>query len=176
MTRALVVSDNHGDRTILEKIVEQWADRVDVLIHCGDSEIPAADPLMQQFVCVAGNNDIRLGYQADQNIMVAGQRFLVTHGHHYRVNFSMTPIMLKGAEEGADVICFGHTHQLFAATDRDMLLLNPGSISLPRGQYAKIGGTFAVIEATPDQFVVDFYNRRLQVQPRLHREFIREVR
>lgn len=176
MTKVLVVSDNHGDREILEKIVDTWHDRVDLMIHCGDSEIPATDPLMQNFTRVAGNNDWRLGYQADQEVLVGGQRFFITHGHHYQVNFSMTPLMLKGEAANADVVCFGHTHQLFAACERGMLLVNPGSISLPRGQYARIGGTFAVIGASADRFIVDFLNRQFQVQTDLHCEFKRKER
>ena len=83
--------------------------------------------------------------------------------------------MLKGAAAGADVVCFGHTHQLFAGVDRGILLVNPGSISLPRGQFATIGGTFAVVQVTPKQFTVDFYDRDCRVQTALHQEFNREV-
>ena len=107
MTTTLVISDNHGDRAILERIVAKWADHVDVMIHCGDSEIPATDPLMKNFLRVAGNNDWHLGYVADQEVVVNGCHFLVTHGHHDRVNFTLTPLMLKGAAAGADVVCFG---------------------------------------------------------------------
>lgn len=176
MTKALIISDNHSDRTILEKIINKWRTKVDLMIHCGDSEIPATDPLMQEFTRVAGNNDWHLGYSADQEILVGGQRFFVTHGHHYQVNFSMTPLMLKGRSVAADVVCFGHTHQLFAAVEQGMLLVNPGSISLPRGQYARIGGTFAIVEAADDHFTVDFLNRESKVQPALHCEFEREER
>ena len=175
MTTALDISDNHGDRAILERIVAKWADHVDVMIHCGDSEIPATDPLMKNFLRVAGNNDWHFGYVADQEVVVNGCHFLVTHGHHDRVNFTLTPLMLKGAAAGADVVCFGHTHQLFAGVDRGILLVNPGSISLPRGQFATIGGTFAVVQVTPKQFTVDFYDRDCRVQPALHQEFNREV-
>lgn len=172
--KALVISDNHGDRQILEQVVTAWQDKVDLMIHCGDSEIDEADPLMRNFTCVAGNNDWHLGYQPNQLVTVGGQHFFVTHGHHYRVNFSLTPLMLKGAEAGADVVCYGHTHQLAATTDRGMLLINPGSISLPRGQYASLRGTFAVVTASPDRFIVDYYNRRMEKQAALHLEFSRQ--
>lgn len=174
MTRALVISDNHGDRAILRAISTQWKDRVDVMIHCGDSELPASDPIMQPFYRVGGNNDWQLGYQDNQVLSFGGQRFFITHGHHDRVNFSMTPLMLRGQSAGADVVCFGHTHQLFAAVEGKMLLINPGSISLPRGRYAGIGGTFAVVEADRQRFLVDFFNRQSEIQPKLHREFSRQ--
>ncbi|MDO4903376.1 MAG: metallophosphoesterase [Limosilactobacillus sp.] len=174
MTKALIISDNHGDRQVLEDIVAKWADKVDVMIHCGDSEFPADDPLMQNFVRVAGNNDWNLGYDNDQETTVGGTHFFVTHGHHYQVNFTMTPLMLKGQSVAADVVCFGHTHQLMATVEKGMLLINPGSISLPRGQYAPIGGTFAIVDADADRFVVDFYNRQSQAQADLHLELNRK--
>lgn len=171
--KALVVSDNHGDRQILSQIVNKWQGQVDLMIHCGDSEIDSTDPLMKNFVGVAGNNDWHLGYPGDLVIEKAGQHFFITHGHHYRVNFTMTPLMLKGASTGADVICYGHTHQLWATVDHGMLVVNPGSISLPRGQYRDIGGTFAIIYADPRAFTVDFYDRQMHRVPDLHVEFSR---
>lgn len=176
MTKALIISDNHGDRAVLESVVQKWQNVVDVMIHCGDSEIPANDPLMKHFVRVAGNNDWHLGYENNQETVVDGCKFFVTHGHHYQVNFSMTPLMLKGESVKADVVCFGHTHQLAATMAKGMLLINPGSISLPRGQYISIGGTFAVVEITDRQFIVDFYDRQSEVQKDLHQEFSREER
>ena len=38
----LVVSDNHGDRQILVDLVNHFQEQVDLFIHCGDSELPAA--------------------------------------------------------------------------------------------------------------------------------------
>lgn len=174
MTKVLIVSDNHGDRAILSQLAERWKDKVELMIHCGDSGIPSDDPLMQSFTRVAGNNDWHLGYDPDQLVLVNGNRFLVTHGHHYGVNSSLTPLMLKGESVGADVVCFGHTHQLLATVERGMLMVNPGSISLPRGRYASLGGTFAIVELLPKNFVVDFYDRCSVRQPQLHCEFSRE--
>ncbi len=53
------------------------------------------------------------------------------------------------------------------------LYVNPGSISLPRGEYASIGGTFAIIEVLPDQMRVDFYDRELKKVAQLHQQFQR---
>ena len=45
--KALIISDNHGDSRILNDIKEQFAQDVDVLIHCGDSELKADSTAMQ---------------------------------------------------------------------------------------------------------------------------------
>ena len=37
--RYLVVSDNHGDREILVKLLDKYHANVDYFFHCGDSEL-----------------------------------------------------------------------------------------------------------------------------------------
>ncbi len=36
--KIVVVSDNHGDREIIQKIVDHYEGKVDGIFHCGDSE------------------------------------------------------------------------------------------------------------------------------------------
>lgn len=172
--KALIISDNHGDQLILEKVTTAFANQVDLLVHCGDSELPASSPLMEPFVAVAGNNDWHAGYPQDRLVSVGGVRVFATHGHHYQVNFSLTPLMLKGEEQGADIICYGHTHRRAVAVDQGILMINPGSISLPRGQDAEIGGTFALVEADAHRFIVDYYDRQCQPVADLHFIFPRK--
>ncbi|MBB1079853.1 metallophosphoesterase [Limosilactobacillus sp. STM2_1] len=171
--KILVVSDNHREEKILTKIIQQVGDKVDLLVHCGDSELlPDREP-MNRFKAVKGNNDYRLPYPTELMINQGTENVFVTHGHLQQVNFSLTPLMLTGEEKGASIICYGHTHQLGVAYDHKMLIVNPGSISFPRGEYAQIGGTFAIIKAQPTQFIVDFYDRQMKPVPQLHREFDR---
>lgn len=175
MMKALIISDNHGDQRILERVTQQWQEQVDLMIHCGDSEMAPTLPVMQRFkVAVLGNNDWGLDYPLEQTVVTAGQRIYATHGHRYQVNTTLTPLMLKGEEQGADLVCYGHTHQLAVTVESGMLIINPGSISLPRGQYARLGGTFAVVATTPDSFVVDYYDRKSQPVDGLHFVFNRK--
>lgn len=172
--KALVISDNHHDQAILTTVVDKMASQVDIMIHCGDSELAPNESPMTSFHAVKGNNDFNLDYPNEFSLQAGDERFFVTHGHRYRVNSTMTPLMLKGEETGATVVCYGHTHQLGVEYDQQMLIINPGSISLPRGQYMALGGTFAVVDCQPQHFVVDYYNRQLQVVPELHCEFDRK--
>lgn len=171
--KALVISDNHGDRKILKEIQAKFADQVDVLIHCGDSELPNDSGEMTNFHAVKGNNDWGLDYPSQLVFTVGGIKLLVVHGDHDQVNYSLTPLMLKSQSLGAQVVCYGHTHQLAVALEAGTLFINPGSISLPRGEYSRIGGTFAIVEVTKKQFIVDYYNRNCLPVPELHFEFNR---
>ena len=172
--KILVVSDNHREEKILTEIVQKMGKQVDLMIHCGDSELAPDQEPMSNFKAVKGNNDYGLSYPNELVINAAQEQLYLTHGHLQRVNFSLTPLMLTGQEKGASIVCYGHTHQLGAAYDHQMLIINPGSISFPRGEYAKLGGTFAIIDAQPEQFIVDYYNREMEAVPELHCEFRRQ--
>ena len=45
----LVVSDSHGDKAILQKLVTAYAGKVDLMLHCGDSELPVTDEVFKYF-------------------------------------------------------------------------------------------------------------------------------
>ncbi len=94
---------------------------------------------MSNFKAVKGNNDYGLSYPNELVINAGQEQLYITHGHLQRVNFSLTLQMLTGQEKGASIVCYGHTHQLGAVYDHQMLIINPGSISFPRGEYAKLG-------------------------------------
>lgn len=172
--KVLLVSDNHGDVQILKTIQERFAKRVDGMFHCGDSNVEPTDPVMARFQTVVGNTDWGLDYPKVITQTFGDQRITVTHGHLYQVNTTMTPLLLLAKETGADVLAYGHTHQLAVTVEDHRLLINPGSISQPRGQYAGIGGTFAIVEATPRRFEVQYYNRELRALPDLHFNFQRQ--
>ena len=171
--KALIVSDNHGDQKILKDIQDQFAKQVDVLIHCGDSELPNDSTEMTHFQAVKGNNDWGLNYPPQLTLTVKDVKFLVVHGDRDRVNYSLTPLMLKAQSLGVQVVCYGHTHQLAVSMDAGTLFINPGSISLPLGVYSRIGGTFAIVGITKKHFVVDYYNRNCSPISELHFEFNR---
>ena len=171
--KLLAVSDNHGDREILQTIFEAYGHQVDAIFHCGDSEMTQDDPLFKDVQVVKGNNDSGTDFPNEVQQMVDGTKIFMTHGHLYDVSMSLTRLDLKAREIGASVVLFGHTHRLAAEMSQGRLYVNPGSISLPRGEYASIGGTFAIIEVLPDQMRVDFYDRELKKVAQLHQQFQR---
>lgn len=171
--KILAVSDNHGDWQILQTIFAAYGDQVDAIFHCGDSEMTLDDPLFKGVQVVKGNNDFGTDFPNELQQVIGGTKILMTHGHLYDVSMSLTRLDLKAREVGASVILFGHTHQLAAEMSQGRLYVNPGSISLPRGEFASIGGTFAIVEVQPAQMAVDFYDRQLQKVDQFHQQFQR---
>ena len=88
---------------------------------------------------VPGNCDP--GSDAPQTVtpVIDGVRFMVTHGHRYRVKFGLMRIGLAALEAEAQAVLFGHTHQPCTESFENVLLFNPGAIGAG-------GGTYGILE------------------------------
>lgn len=171
--KILVISDNHGDQAILKTVFDGFRDQVDAIFHCGDSETDQTNPVFNNVAVVEGNNDPRGAFPDDVVQAVGNETVFMTHGDLYGVSMGLTHLSLKAQEVGATLAFFGHTHQLGAESEEGSVYVNPGSISLPRGEYASIGGTFAIVTSTPTAVQVDFYDRHLDRLPELQTNFER---
>ncbi|WP_125607671.1 metallophosphoesterase [Lapidilactobacillus bayanensis] len=172
--KLVVVSDSHGDEQILQVIVDHYQGQVDALIHCGDSELSWDDPLRQHFQIVQGNMDFDQNFPLTVTTEIAGQKILVVHGHRYGVNFGLEQLALLAQEQQADLVFYGHTHQLACAMNQQRLFLNPGSISQPRGRFVSLRGTYAVVEVNGAEINVQYYQRNLQPVPGLNFQFTKK--
>jgi uncharacterized protein len=158
MSKVLVVSDSHGLTNELEILRERHMNEVDLMIHCGDSEMMHDEKVMNGYLTVKGNCDFG-SYPLETTTEIAGRKFFVTHGHRYSVKTSLMNLEYKAAEMGADIVCFGHSHLLGAEVIGDTLYLNPGSIRLPRGRIEK---TYVILELLDEKikmFVYDISGR-----------------
>ncbi|MYV18010.1 metallophosphoesterase [Furfurilactobacillus milii] len=165
--KLLVVSDSHGDRDILVTLADQFKGQVDACFHCGDSELPANDPLWATYHVVGGNMDFDASYPVSQTVTVDGKRIFLTHGHRYGIKQDLTRLALAAREAKANFAFFGHSHELGVVETSGIIFLNPGSISQPRGQYATLGGTFALVTSTGDQTKIEFCTRDGRTVPEL---------
>ncbi|MFT8824059.1 MAG: metallophosphoesterase [Liquorilactobacillus mali] len=165
--KILVVSDSHGDRDILVKLLEKYKGHVSAMFHCGDSELEPDDELFNDFHVVIGNCDYDTRFAKKIIVKVGSETVLLTHGHLYGVNSGLNSLNLLAQENGATIALFGHTHLLGAEMNNGCLFLNPGSISFPRGKYSYIGGTYALIDADAQKLHVQFYNRAFEPVPDL---------
>ena len=96
-------------------------------------------------LCVRGNCDTEVDQMvlpfpilADYTILfIDGVRLFATHGHHH--NPENLPRLSAG-----DAFLYGHTHLLVAEKNADgVLIVNPGSVSLPKGGNPK---SYAIYE------------------------------
>lgn len=165
----LVVSDNHGDRQCLVELVEKYRGTVDKMFHCGDSELEPTDELWNELIVVTGNCDYDERYVTEQLIKTEEDQVLMTHGHLISVRQSTAALQARAEELGATIALYGHTHQLSVEFNAGLLIVNPGSIRLPRGQY--LIKTYALIESTPTAFKVQYYDDQHREVPGLNFTF-----
>ncbi|WP_071131719.1 metallophosphoesterase [Enterococcus timonensis] len=165
--KILVVSDNHGNKEILEQISERFAGKVDGMFHCGDSELVSIDAVWNHFTAkVSGNCDFDPGYPISSVTKIGDETIYMTHGHRYDVRFGLKKIGEAAQEAGATICLYGHTHIIDAQRHGNILFVNPGSISQPRGKLPY--RSFAIIEADSTQYKVTYYDDHFEEIPNLH--------
>ncbi|AVK63317.1 YfcE family phosphodiesterase [Lactobacillus sp. CBA3606] len=158
--KCLVVSDSHGDRDILVQLLAAYQDKVDAFFHCGDSELAADDAVFDQMHVVQGNMDFDNQYPTAVTTTVAGVKVYMTHGHLVGVNLSLDHLIAAAQAANAQLAFLGHTHQLGVERHAGLLVLNPGSISYPRGEFTQLGGTYAIVDVQAAAIEVQYYDRQ----------------
>ena len=156
--KILIVSDSHRVNANLKTAIDR--ERPDMLIHLGDIEdgekaveLWAGAP-KTPCIFIKGNCDRYLGSAELRDLAVFslfGHRFFCCHGHREYVNYGLTELCLAAAAQNCDIALFGHTHvpydnwgdavkaynKYYNEADpyasAGIRVLNPGSISLPRG-------------------------------------------
>lgn len=150
--KTLIASDIHGSawycRLLLERLAAEKADSLlllgDTLYHGPRNDLPRGyapkevtamlTGLELPVFGVRGNCDAEidqtvLGFpiMADYSLLLAGRRrIFVTHGHLY------TPEEHPRLNPG-DAFLFGHIHVPVCEERGGILILNPGSVSIPKG-------------------------------------------
>jgi putative phosphoesterase len=148
----MFASDIHGSAWYCRKLLEEYrrsgADRLillgDILYHGPRNDLPREyapkevigmlNSVKSEILAVRGNCEAEVDQMvlefpvlADYGILVLnGLTFYATHGHVYHPE--CLPPMKKG-----DILIYGHTHLLRAEALGDYYVVNPGSISIPKG-------------------------------------------
>ncbi len=140
MIKVLVVSDSHGNRKILKKILELEEDDTSLFFDCGDSLIGNGNPF--PFSTVRGNCDLLSQLPKHISLDTPLGNFYVTHGV---LGIESLPRLIKQIKPKPDFILYGHTHIHRYDLIDECHCFNPGSVSLPRDGTE---GTYLVIQGT----------------------------
>ena len=149
--KLMFASDIHGSRSACEAMLNAYkaegAERLillgDLLYHGPRNDLPREyapkqvismlNDMKKEIYAVRGNCEaevdqmvLQFPVMADYCILnLDGRTFYATHGHIYNEN-NLPPI-----QEG-DILIHGHTHVLKAEQKEGYILLNPGSVSIPK--------------------------------------------
>lgn len=160
--KVLIASDIHGSAAACQHLLERFeaiqADHLlllgDILYHGPRNDLPKNyDPkrtaqllnaYKDRIIAVRGNCDgevdqmvLDFPITADYNVLLMnGYRIFASHGHVY------SPEHLPALKQG-DCFLFGHIHIPTIREENGIMLLNPGSITLPKCDNP---ATYAVLE------------------------------
>lgn len=169
----LIISDNHGGWSKLNNLIEHYRPEVELILHCGDSEFPADDPIWDNVdVVVSGNMDFDPQYFNRRIVEHSAGNILVVHGHRNGVNSGYEELLAEAKDINAKFVFHGHTHQLYAEYVDGVLLINPGSLNHSRGPVPY--KTYAILEITPTQHKVEFYDDSMNLLTDLTKVFERQ--
>lgn len=139
--KILIVSDTHRKNENLKEVLKRTG-YIDMLIHLGDGE--GSEHIISKWVnegCdlefVLGNNDFFSNLDREKELMIGKYKVLLTHGHYYSVSLGPECLVKEARARGFDIVMYGHTHRPYyevdkKAGDKDLIVLNPGSLSYPR--------------------------------------------
>ncbi len=144
----IVVSDTHGDLSGLRKVISRYSEAQGI-IHLGDylkdalsikNEFPEYEHIM-----VPGNCDYAMNTPNELVLNIEGKKLFLTHGHHYNVKNGTSRLEMKALDGGYDAVLFGHTHIPLYKLASSVHIINPGSLTYPRGFS---GPTYALLEVS----------------------------
>lgn len=147
--KLLVFSDSHHKLKLMEDVIIRLKD-ISTILFLGDNYDDIK--IIQQkypdkvFTGIAGNCDYGCGVESEREVHMCGKKIWLTHGHLQSVKGGYLRLSLAAAKREADVCLFGHTHIPELFYERNILFMNPGSISEPRGKYRESYGILTIDE------------------------------
>lgn len=162
MYKILVLSDTHHNLSNSIQLINRMKD-LSHIIHLGDLASDAED-LEAMFsipvTYVKGNCDfLSTGVPSSQILDIKGNRIFLAHGHEHGVKYSDEHLRVLARKEKYQIILFGHTHTAFFGYEGDTILMNPGSISLPRNQKLPSFGLIEIDEKARIHAALSYFEK-----------------
>lgn len=132
--KILIVSDTHRRNENYFQVIEQLG-KLDLVIHCGDtegSEYAISEGTGCETLIVMGNNDFFSKLPREIETTIGKYKVWITHGHNYYVSMNNEIIKEEAVRRGVDIVFYGHSHRPTVEIEKDIIAVNPGSLSYPR--------------------------------------------
>lgn len=132
--KVLIISDTHRKNDNYLKILER-SQPFDMVIHCGDSE--GGEYIISEAAgcpveIVAGNNDFFSELPREREFMLGKYKIWLTHGHSFFVSMENETIKQEAVSRDVDIVMYGHSHKPVIDVEKNIIAINPGSLTYPR--------------------------------------------
>lgn len=138
--KILIVSDSHGNDSILKDLYKQYP-KMDYYLHAGDSQ---SSPMMiYPFDSIKGNCDY-FDFDVRRKLYTPKGYLLMKH----------FPTITGKDKEDIKFFVYGHTHRYRLYIEDDIYVICPGSVSLSRDGSL---GSYAILEINDVESSVTIY-------------------
>lgn len=131
-----IISDTHGDLISIDKAIP-YLKQCDLIIHAGDNINDAEYIYYATDVnvkCVKGNCDsYNMDGDYELEFSVKNKNFFLCHGHYHEVKLGLDVLYGFARNNDIDIVVFGHTHIPTCEIIDNIIFINPGSLTYPRG-------------------------------------------
>lgn len=125
MKKILVLSDTHGVKNRVEKLLEK--EKYDYILFLGDGLKDFDEYESENILKVRGNCDL-FSTEAEQGLFsIENVKIMLTHGHNYKVKLNPYLLIKEAKMRCADAVLFGHTHTYTYFNVDGIDVINPGS-------------------------------------------------
>ncbi|MGI6733795.1 MAG: YfcE family phosphodiesterase [Anaerovoracaceae bacterium] len=146
-----VISDTHGDVETAIQVYNTLAG-IDRILHLGDY---ARDGWLLEsrlgvpVTALKGNMDGSYSNEDYQLMNTEFGKIYLSHGHMEAVKYGPENLLYKASSLGCKAALYGHTHIPVFEDLGGMYLLNPGSLTHPRGGRR---GSYAIVTTSAESF------------------------
>jgi hypothetical protein len=131
MKTFVIVSDTHGNRSLLDRLDGIFAEN-NYIIHLGDTSADGnylKGKFGDKVTVINGNCDpVKLGFN-ETVLECEGVKIFCCHGHLYSVKYTPDKLAYRAQELGCQVALYGHTHWAAIEEVGGVTLINPGTLS-----------------------------------------------
>ena len=146
--KIIVVADTHKDFDRYNEVVTRTS--ADLYIHLGDGVHEFADVAEQnpdkKFVFVKGDTDFCKA-SSYQVLKLGNFKIFCAHGHEQSVSTGLQTLIEQAKKNECNIALYAHTHLFKTDTIDGIYVMNPGSLSSPRGHNHP---SYGVIEIGDD--------------------------
>ena len=86
---------------------------------------------------MAGNNDFFSDLPSEKTLQIGKYCVMITHGHRYYIGMGNEMLKKEAVARGVDIVMYGHTHRPVIDIGKEVIAINPGSLSYPRQDNRK---------------------------------------